>query len=291
MGTGGITSCGSSSDSSHRGEGRLAFDILNARMIVNAGPDEVAPEAVVAASARTGMRAEPGRDDEVGEAGLGFRATWGRTILTATGAAATGVGAAVHVAGGWTAKPGVAAEACYVLAMLAGLRLVLPKAWIALKRLRPDMNLLMVVAVCGAVAVAGWAEAATVAFLFALSLELGAWSEHPLARAVIEYVGKKGVAVTPADDLRAMPGKGTVGRWRGREFWPGHPGTRPSGARRRTTCAGGWGHDGGGPVGDRGRQRAARLRADRPGRRRPTGGEGRDPRTPRPGRGWAGSSC
>ena len=166
------------------GEDRLAFDILNARMIVNAGPDEVAPERIVAAVARTGMRAEPWRKDEVGEKGLGFWARRGRTILTVTSGLASGVGAMLHIAGGWTAKPGVAAETCYLLAMLAGLWLVLPKAWIALKQLRPDMNLLMVVAVTGAVVIGEWAEAATVAFLFALSLELEAWSVGRVRRAV-----------------------------------------------------------------------------------------------------------
>ncbi len=166
------------------GEERLAFDILNARMIVNAGPDEVAPDKITVAVARTGMRAEPWRADEVGERGLGFWARRGRTILTVASGLASGVGAMLHVAGGWTLKPGVAAETCYLLAMLAGLWLVLPKAWIALKRLRPDMNLLMVVAVAGAVVIGEWAEAATVAFLFAFSLELEAWSVGRVRRAV-----------------------------------------------------------------------------------------------------------
>ncbi len=74
------------------GEDRLAFDILNARMIVNAGPDDVSPEKVVAAVARTGMRAEPWREDEVGGKGLGFWARRGRTILTVMSGAASGVG-------------------------------------------------------------------------------------------------------------------------------------------------------------------------------------------------------
>lgn len=166
------------------GEDRLAFDILNARMIVTAGGDEVAPEKIVAAVARTGMRAEPWHKNGVGEKGLGFWARRGRTTLTVTSGLASGVGAVLHVAGGWTAKLGVAAEGCYLMAIFAGLWLVLPKAWIALKQLRPDMNLLMVVAVTGAVVIGEWAEAATVAFLFALSLELEAWSVGRVRRAV-----------------------------------------------------------------------------------------------------------
>ena len=166
------------------GETRLAFDILNARMIVNAGSDEVAGEKIIDAVARTGMRAEPWRDDEAGDKGLDFWARRGRTILTAASGSAVLVGVAFHVAAGWGDTPGVAAQMSYGLAILAGLWLVLPKAWIALKRLRPDMNLLMVVAVTGAVVIGEWAEAATVAFLFALSLELEAWSVGRVRRAI-----------------------------------------------------------------------------------------------------------
>lgn len=195
------------------GEDRLAFDILNARMIVNVGLDEVAADKIVEAVARTGMRAEPWRDDEIGEAGLGFWARRGRTILTVASGVAAGVGAIFHVAGGWTAKPGVAAEACYLLAMLSGLWLVMPKAWIALKRLRPDMNLLMVVAVAGAVVIGEWAEAATVAFLFALSLELEAWSIGRVRRAVaalLDLAPPTARVVADGQPDREVPVKGVA---------------------------------------------------------------------------------
>ncbi|MFX5602906.1 hypothetical protein ABTD90_20380, partial [Acinetobacter baumannii] len=48
----------------------------------------------------------------------------------------------------------------YVLAVLCAVRYVAPKAWLAAKRLRPDMNLLMVVAVVGAIGIGAWFEAA-----------------------------------------------------------------------------------------------------------------------------------
>jgi Cd2+/Zn2+-exporting ATPase len=68
--------------------------------------------------------------------------------------------------------------------MLAGIWQVLPKAWFALRRFRPDMNLLMTVAVAGAVGVGEWFEGATVAFLFSLSLALESWSIGRARRAV-----------------------------------------------------------------------------------------------------------
>jgi Cd2+/Zn2+-exporting ATPase len=70
----------------------------------------------------------------------------------------------------------VPARILYGLAILAGGWFVAPKAWFAVRRLRPDMNLLMTVAVIGAIGIGEWFEAATVAFLFALSLALEAWS-------------------------------------------------------------------------------------------------------------------
>jgi Cd2+/Zn2+-exporting ATPase len=68
--------------------------------------------------------------------------------------------------------------------MIAGLGLVLPKAWRSLISLRPDMNLLMSVAVLGAALIGEWFEGATVAFLFALSLLLESWSIRRARRAI-----------------------------------------------------------------------------------------------------------
>lgn len=60
--------------------------------------------------------------------------------------------------------------------MIFGGRHVVVKAFYALKRLRADMNLLMTVAVIGAMFINEWFEAATVSFLFALSLAIESWS-------------------------------------------------------------------------------------------------------------------
>ena len=62
--------------------------------------------------------------------------------------------------------------------------MVLPKALLAARRLRPDMNLLMTVAVGGAIGLGDWLEAASVAFLFALSLALESWSAGRARRAI-----------------------------------------------------------------------------------------------------------
>ena len=64
----------------------------------------------------------------------------------------------------------------FALAVILGARHVIVKAFYALKRLRADMNLLMTVAVIGAMFIDEWFEAATVSFLFALSLAIESWS-------------------------------------------------------------------------------------------------------------------
>jgi Cd2+/Zn2+-exporting ATPase len=72
----------------------------------------------------------------------------------------------------------------YAFAVAFGIRHVLVKAWHAARRLRPDINLLMVIAVAGAIGIGEWFEAATVAFLFAVSLTLESWSVGRARRAI-----------------------------------------------------------------------------------------------------------
>ena len=186
------------------GEEFLTFDILNARMAVLAGPRPVSPAEVVRAVARTGMSAEPWSEGTPRADTAGFWERNRRTALTAASGGLLLAGASVHAAltgpraafleEGATAGPPATVMALYLLSILAGVWTVLPKAWGALKRLRPDMNLLMVVAVVGAVAIGQWLEAATVAFFFALSLTLEAWSVGRARRAVAALM-----ALTPPE--------------------------------------------------------------------------------------------
>ncbi len=64
----------------------------------------------------------------------------------------------------------------YCIAIVLGAWFVFPKALNALVRRRADMNLLMVIAVIGAICLQQWFEAAAVSTLFSLALLLESWS-------------------------------------------------------------------------------------------------------------------
>lgn len=72
----------------------------------------------------------------------------------------------------------------YGLSILAGLWFVVPKAFYSVKRVRGDMNLLMFIAVIGAILIGQWFEGASVAFLFSLALVLEHGSIQRARRAI-----------------------------------------------------------------------------------------------------------
>jgi Cd2+/Zn2+-exporting ATPase len=181
------------------GEARLGFDLLRGRMTVAADVGAVPDSMIVAAVGSAGLAAEPWRAE--GDDGSTERLRRRRLIATVVSGSATLGGLLLHatLAGGFGAALGreglgggdavpLSARLVYAIAVLAGLVTVAPKAWLALRRLRPDMNLLMTIAVAGAVGIGEWFEAATVAFLFALSLALEAWSVGRARRAIAKLL-------------------------------------------------------------------------------------------------------
>ncbi len=179
------------------GEDKLAFDLLNGRMSIDMAPDAALEAKIEKAVVRAGLQAEPWTEGATSE---GARAEERRrriqSWLTAASGLFVAIGFAVHawVGGGIIAafeagEHGAGATPLlsvilYTLAALCAVRYVAPKAWLAARRLRPDMNLLMVIAVVGAIGIGAWFEAATVSFFFALALALEAWSLGRARRAV-----------------------------------------------------------------------------------------------------------
>ncbi|WP_119328103.1 heavy metal translocating P-type ATPase [Cysteiniphilum halobium] len=72
----------------------------------------------------------------------------------------------------------------YVIALIVGGIFIYPKAWAALKRLRPDINLLMTIAVIGAIFLGQWLEAGMIVFLFSIASLLESWSVGKARKAI-----------------------------------------------------------------------------------------------------------
>jgi Cd2+/Zn2+-exporting ATPase len=98
---------------------------------------------------------------------------------------ASGVLVGLGLIAQWTrALPAWGEELIFTAAMLTGGWFLLPKAGRAILRLRPDINLLVVIAAIGASLVGEWAEAATVVFLFGVAEWLEGWADRRAQRAV-----------------------------------------------------------------------------------------------------------
>ena len=176
------------------GAEHLSFDLLNAKMTVQG---RVAAKAIIEAVAKTGMRAQEWQEKQDSVNAESFWSRRGRTVMTVLSAVCLLAGFLFHAwsAGGIAGALGseglaeghavpLFSQALYLLGILSGGWYIFPKAYFSLRKLRPDMNLLMTIAVIGAVGIGEWFEAATVAFLFAFSLLLESWSIGRARRAV-----------------------------------------------------------------------------------------------------------
>ena len=207
-------------------EDRLAFDLLQGKMTVREGQPSVSAEQVLQGIQQAGLKAEPWVADSRPVTTSKNLASSLRAWLVGASGLATALGLASHVAltgslstafggGGGIAHSAPPLLSCvlYGIAVASGVCLVLPKAWNSARHLRPDMNLLMVIAVCGAVLIGEWLEAATVAFLFALSILLEAWSISRARRAIAALLDltPPEVRVRRADNTEAVVPPDQVG--------------------------------------------------------------------------------
>jgi len=128
---------------------------------------------LISAIATTGMKAAPDGEDAAELEG----AKRLRQIAVSISGLSLGSGMLFE----WLKfEPVWIADVAYAIAIIAGGWFTVPKAWRAVQRLALDMNVLMTVAVAGALVIQQWSEGAAVTFLFALSELLEAFS---LARA------------------------------------------------------------------------------------------------------------
>jgi len=163
----------------------LTFNLMQATMTVQHDMDQTSVDEIVQRIGTTGMQAsvvevEPSRWRQLETA-------WPRgplwMALAASASTVLGIALSFLPAAPVLGTPWPAAFA-YVVAIAAAWRFVLPKALGALRRFRLDMNVLMTVAVIGAVGLGEWLEGAAVAVLFAISHLLETWSVNRARRAI-----------------------------------------------------------------------------------------------------------
>jgi Cd2+/Zn2+-exporting ATPase len=111
----------------------------------------------------------------------------------------------------WTQfAPEPVAAGLFAAAIISGGWFIAPKAVAAARRLAPDMNLLMAIAILGAGGIGEWSEGAAVAFLFALSELLESFSVARARRAIESLLKlspetaalKKGDVLVPVEKVR-----------------------------------------------------------------------------------------
>jgi Cd2+/Zn2+-exporting ATPase len=166
----------------------LGFNVLDGRMTVTWDATKVDEAALTAAVSRAGFTATPWSTKGTVEPPTASR----QSIAVLISGLTLMLAMVVHaLAEGWQAAIGLEeatmpwfAAALYLAAVVSGSWFVVPKALNSLRRFRLDMNALMTVAVAGAIGIGELPEAATVAFLFALSLWLESWSVGRARRAV-----------------------------------------------------------------------------------------------------------
>jgi len=215
------------------GSDKLAFDVLNGRMTLLSDAEPVTEKTIIKAVAATGMQAARWQSGQTDADVKQLHRS--KTVYTVLSGVFIVAGMMIHIAiaGGFvdiqtvfssaengTLQWGVVThylqsllnahaqqamplpeKIAFGLAVACGARHVIVKAFYALKRLRADMNLLMTIAVVGAMFIDEWFEAATVSFLFALSLAIESWSIGRARHAVEALLDLAPSTVTIKDEV------------------------------------------------------------------------------------------
>jgi len=143
----------------------FSADLTGGLLHVKYDATKLTASAIAAAVADAGMRAWLKHEEPLA-ADVGAGSTRQR-LLVASGAA-LGCGLAADALAGPPWLP----PALFAIALVSGLPLTVPKAWRSLRLGSLDINVLMLIATVGAIAIGQWSEGAAVVFLFAFAQAL-----------------------------------------------------------------------------------------------------------------------
>ena len=151
-------------------------DLVGQRLRVRYDAARLSTAAIVEAVAQTGMRAWLEHEEPVGHTAA---ATARQALVIASGAA-LGAGLVFE----FFDLPPLAVLGTYLVSILTGGIYTARRAWAATRVMSLDINVLMLVAVIGAMIIGEWSEGATVTFLFAFAQILEARSMDRARNAI-----------------------------------------------------------------------------------------------------------
>lgn len=190
----------------------LVFDLLNGKLSIEANNAIAKEEKLIQVVQKTGMQAIPWKTYITkSQKPQNFWTKHNRLLMTFLSAILLLSGYLLHAIQHGFLEALIGKETTqfvfptstivfYSLSVIAGGWFIFPKALTALKHLRPDMNLLMTIAVVGAISIGQWFEAATVTFLFSLALLLETWSvgrARLAIRSLLELAPKAARVICP----------------------------------------------------------------------------------------------
>src|SRR5437773_7461913 len=143
----------------------FSADLIGQRLHVKYDAAKVSASAIADAVADAGMRAWLEHEEPVG---VGDESARRRAALVWTSGVAFAAGLTINLFGGgaWIS------DGVFAVSIAAGALLTVRRAWTAARVRSLDINVLMIVAAAGAIALGEWSEAAAVIFLFAVAQTL-----------------------------------------------------------------------------------------------------------------------
>ncbi len=181
-------------------------NLLERTVRIQFNPAALEPEAILRAIRGLGMT------PELTERAIQAVAWRRNPLFLSTVASGVFLGAALTA--DWLGVPSVLDHGLYSMALAAGGWMAARKALRAMLARRLDMNVLMTVAVLGAVAIGQWDEAASVAFLFALAQLLETYSldrARQAVRRLLAVVPPEATVRRDGQDVRVPAADVTLG--------------------------------------------------------------------------------
>ncbi|MBL8870330.1 MAG: cation-translocating P-type ATPase [Planctomycetaceae bacterium] len=171
------------------GDQHLAFNVIRGELIILPTAQSISDEQIISRVAQTGMtarvinNAKPSTSTLLSQWKI-FAVATSAIFFVGSFIAEVWLSGKVEVLWSEAATIHELTRGLLSLTILFSSATVVTKVWYSIRNLRLDMNALMFIAILGAIALNQWTEAATVAFLYALSLQLEAWSVYRARRAI-----------------------------------------------------------------------------------------------------------